>query len=221
MTITETHKKGTQMKRLRFTKIWLAAAAATIVSIGGVSLAVADQHSASAPSGDAMPASAAQVSEIDAKLLASFALFRDDQATGAVKQESGKSTAFGLNAALARTAQTPSGPVDVVPGQDRVCTEVPLQTKPGIPAGLSINCASIDAALEGRAVSALQSNDGQATRITGLVPDAVTAVRLVGGSEPTEIPVQHNVWSTGPTDATSAELVTSGATLAPIKLPSS
>ena len=202
------------MRTHRLTKIAGFTTIAALLLGGAVAYGTAGQGGS--PPGSDVPGGElgfeAQVTRISPQITGSFSVFRDGGPASVPAADAPGAQVAGMNPALARTVATPRGPIQVIPGDDSVCTKVPLPSVPGVPPGAGVGCASVADARLGRAVSVVRSDDlRRLLRVTGIVPDGVGSVQLTGGSAGTQtVPVHQNAWSAGPTDAAEVRVPLDG-----------
>ena len=181
------------MKRL----ILAACTLLAIVSLTGVALAVSDDDSAEQPSTPTAQ-TVAPVQQVDALISENLAIFREEaDASGAEAIAAGTREAFahigkyaGANVELARTAQTPDGPVHIVPGDGQVCFIGPGGMACGTSAYLSEHPQSY------ATFSGSIENPRGTVRVSGIAPDGVTQIDAVSADgATTTIPVRDNAYS--------------------------
>lgn len=182
----------------------LIALVASVVVIGGAVSTAAILNEPDPITFHAASPTTSPVTAVPTAIRNDFALFRDQPADHADAPSPPRSDSHaGINAALARTVETPVGAVTVVPGSDELCFQV------AAPGGASGTCQPIAKANDGKLVMSRRGDGALRTDVVGVVPDAVSAVKLVepGGSSTTST-VSHNVWSAERTHADHAQLLT-------------
>jgi hypothetical protein len=188
----------------------------------GVAVAVgAGGEDATPPPGPDLTTTVPVAEHASAPALAAFGILRRDFAgSDALPASSGRDlqstaavTRFGMNAALARRAETDAGAVWVIPGNGNTClvTNVaPVATGGTDVSQGGASCASDDDAAAGTLVmsTTLDAAKPPHELIAGLVPDGVdqAVVQRSDGSRQT-LAVHDNVY-TAEFDDTSADTVT-------------
>ena len=152
-----------------------AAAAGLLAASLGASSVLAGSQPSPTTTGDmrAIPIAPLPVTSVPATTTASFAIFRDREATG-MPAELVDSLAspqrFGRNAALAREISTVEGPGWVVPGNGYVCLVVPDPE-----GGHATSCNTIESARVRGVLVGIRDRNTGAGYSTTIVPDGAQA----------------------------------------------
>lgn len=193
----------------------LVALAATALVVGGtVSTAAILDEPVVIPFHLSSPVTA-PVGDVPAEIRDNFAVFRDQRADPVDASHPQNESHAGINAALARTIQTPLGRVTVVPGNEDLCFQLSM------PGGAGGPCQPFAKAIEGTLVLTTRGDGPLRAEAVGVVPDDVSAVALAepDGSRTTR-PVAHNVWTAERTRADHAQLLSKdGRVLGTINIP--
>jgi hypothetical protein len=159
-------------------KAWSVAAAVVALAAGlGANSVFAGGHSATSASEDlaTFPVAPLPVASVPADIAATFAIFREREATGMpadLAESMASPRRFGRNPALAREIATAEGPGWVVPGNGYVCLVV---RDPQTDSEYGTSCNTLASARVRGVLAAVRDQDTGDGYATVLVPDGAEA----------------------------------------------